>query len=376
MASFSVITDVTKPLDTSNWFANNTKPPALTRAQKEALGNYENLVKATPAQPVPEDMDVDKAIQESVPWTEVKRKNQNPTTLDTTNMDTNNQSDDLDHTMKKVKVAFAVRVPKDTTDFSPAKLHLEALHEIHKCDESLIVFNFSGKVKVNFETAMTDNQYKETFQPVEKRIGRNPGWISISHEIYSTTKASECKEKIFPYLKKNKIFLYINPKPGLEHFAAIGILFGPNPDYMWRDELATLLIETMKPVVLEEEKVTLGVTMDNNEPKLILSLNIQAIGNSNASAPATTSVALEVRVPSVHKKLYIDILEHIYKKAQDKEIVIPNKLGKFFPYYMKAKMPEVFNYLMRQQNANMSNTTIIPIFGWLHTERAKTTNHN
>jgi hypothetical protein len=31
---------------------------------------------------------------------------------------------------------------------------------------------------------------------------------------------------------------------------------------------------------------------------------------------------------------------------------------------MKAKMPEVFNYLMRQQNANMSNTTIIPIFGY------------
>jgi hypothetical protein len=280
MASFSVINDATKPLDTSNWIANDKKPPALTKEQKEAQGNYGQLVKTTPVLPVPEDMDVDKAIQESAPWTEVKRKNQNPTTMDTANVDIKTQPDDLNHTMKKVKVTFAVCVPKDTTDFSPAKLHLEALHEIHKVDESLIVFNFSGKVKVNFETAMTDNQYRELFQPVEKRIGRNPGWINISHEIYLTTKASKCKEKIFPYLKKNKIFLYINPKPGLEHFAAIGVLFGPNPDYTWRDELATLLIETMKPVVSEEEKAALGTT-DNNEPKLILSLNIQAIGNSN-----------------------------------------------------------------------------------------------
>jgi hypothetical protein len=264
--------------------------------------------------------------------------------------------------MKKVKVTFAARVPKDTTTFSPAKLHLKALHEIHKFDESLLVFDYCGKSKVNFETAMTDTQYKEIFHPVEKKIGRSPGWISISHEIYLTIKPSECKEKIFPYLKKNKIFLYINQKPGLEHFAAIGVLFGPNPDFTWRDELATLLIKTMKSVITDAEKQILGTT-DSNEPKIILSLNIQAIGN-NSSTATTTLVALEVRVPTKHKKTYIDIIKRLYKKEQEEEIVVPSKLGKFFPYYMKSKKPEVFNYLMRQQNAEMSNTTIIPIFGY------------
>jgi hypothetical protein len=44
--------------------------------------------------------------------------------------------------------------------------------------------------------------------------------------------------------------------------------------------------------------------------------------------------------------------------------IIPNKLGKFFPYYMKSKMLEVFNFMMRQQNADMANTMIIPIFGY------------
>jgi hypothetical protein len=210
---------------------------------------------------------------------------------------------------------------------------------------------------------MTDTQYKDTFHPVEKQIGRNPGWISIStHEIFLTNKASECKEAIFPYLKKNKIFLYINQKPGLEHFAAIGVLFGPNPNYTWRDELATLLIETIKPIVTKEEKQILGETA-SNEPKLIMSLNIQAIG-SKTNNQTTTSVALEVRVPTEHKKTYIDIIERLYEKEQDEEIVVPNKLGKFFPYYMKSKKPEVFNYLMQQQNSEMSNTTIIPIFGY------------
>jgi hypothetical protein len=116
-------------------------------------------VRKTPLQPVPEDMDVDKAIQESVPWTEVKRKSQN-TSAEETKQDEIKlmQEDELELTMKKVKVTFAVRVPKDTTNFSPAKLHLEALHEIHKFDESLIVFDYCGKSKVNFETAVTDTQ--------------------------------------------------------------------------------------------------------------------------------------------------------------------------------------------------------------------------
>jgi hypothetical protein len=250
-------------------------------------------------------------------------------------------------------------VPKDTVNFSPAKLHLDALHEMHKFDESLIVFNSEGDKKINIEKPMLD--YKETFKPVEKRVGRGTGWISISHVILMTRKASECKEAIFPFLKKNKVFVYINPKPGLEHFAAIGILFGPNPDYTWRDELADLLIKTMKTAITDEETSILGKTK-SNKPKIILSLNIQTIGNTIPTP--TTTVALEIRVPNEHKSTYIDILERLYEKAQDQEIIIPNTLGKFFPYYMKSKMPEVFNFMMRQQNAEMANTAIIPIFGY------------
>jgi hypothetical protein len=50
--------------------------------------------------------------------------------------------------------------------------------------------------------------------------------------------------------------------------------------------------------------------------------------------------------------------------SEEGEAIIPTKLGKFFPYYMKSKMPEVFNILMRQQNSDMADTTVIPIFGY------------
>jgi hypothetical protein len=351
MAFFSVITDATKPLDTSNWISTDRKPQALTKEQKAVLGNHKHLVKSTTLQPVPEDMDVDAAIQESVPWTEVKRKNQSTTTEKVD--ETENMS------MKKVKVTFAIRVPKDISNFAPAKLHIDTLHEMHKFDESMIVFDSAGDKKINIEGPMLD--YKDTFKPVEKRVGRGTGWISISHTLLMTKKASECKEAVFPFLKKNKVFLYINPKPGLEHFAAIGILFGPNPDYIWRDELADLLIDTMKTVITDEEKNILG-TSDSNEPKIILSLNIQTVGNTIPTP--TTTIALEIRVPNEQKSTYIDILQRLYENAQEQETIIPSTLGKFFPYYMKSKMPEVFNFMMRQQNAEMADTAIIPIFGY------------
>jgi hypothetical protein len=161
MASFLVIKDATKPLDTSNWIATDSKPPALTKEHKMVLGNYKHLVKTTPEQPVPEEMDIKWAIQESVPWTKVKRKNSNTPPVETKDKEPM-QEEEQELSMKKVKVTFAVRVPKDTTNFSPAKLHLEALHEIHKFNGSLIVFDHSGEAKVNFETSMTDMQYKET----------------------------------------------------------------------------------------------------------------------------------------------------------------------------------------------------------------------
>jgi hypothetical protein len=117
----------------------------------------------------------------------------------------------------------------------------------------------------------------------------------------------------------------------------------------------------MKMEITDKESETIGKTSEG-KPKIILSLNIQKIG---LSAPEeTTTVALEIRVPTGKERLYTTIIKRLYKKAEDKEMIIPAKLGKFFPYYLKSKLPEVFSFLMRQQNATMTNTTVIPVFGY------------
>jgi hypothetical protein len=58
----------------------------------------------------------------------------------------------------------------------------------------------------------------------------------------------------------------------LEHFSAIGVLFGPNPDFTWWDSLADLLIDTMKSAITPEEIEILEKTSDG-KPKILLSLN-------------------------------------------------------------------------------------------------------
>jgi hypothetical protein len=325
MASFTTITDITKPLDTSGWFpahrnkGQSTKENKLT---KKVLENMEIEVDDKIAEKCMVDDAPDTKNDEK--WTTVTKKKGNKAE--------NNEA--IVSTMKKTKVTFTIRVPKDISNFSPATIHLDTLHAIHKYDESMIVFNQAGDTKVNIEAPMSEKQYKDFFKPVEKQIGRGPGQISISHEIFMTCKASDCKEAIFPHLIKNKTFLYFNPKPGLEHFTAISVLFGPNPDFTWRDDLANLLIETIKSEINEEEKSILGTTSEN-QPKIILSLNTQKIGHSVPTT--TTSVALEIRVPTGTERLYTHILERLYEKAEESELLIPDKLGKFFPYNMKSK---------------------------------------
>jgi hypothetical protein len=161
--------------------------------------------------PVEMDIELDTAIQEFMPWMEVRHRKENINEMEKENYKIKQQSINASEQnspelhMKKVKIPFAIRVPKDTDNFSPAKLHIDALHEIHKFDESLIMFNHEGDTKINFKAPMSESKYKDTFQPIEKRVGQNPGWISISHEVLSTSKTADCKENIFPYLKKNKI---------------------------------------------------------------------------------------------------------------------------------------------------------------------------
>jgi hypothetical protein len=164
---------------------------------------------------------------------------------------------------------------------------------------------------------MSEARYKETFKPVEKRQGNNSvSTVSIAHDIYLTGKANECKEAIFPFLKKNKIFLYFNPKPGLEHFTAIGVLFGPNPDFTWRDELADLLIDTMESEITQGEMEQIGTTEDN-KPKILLSLNAQTLGISKPVE--TTSVALEIRVPTGLERTYTSIIERLYDSFKNND---------------------------------------------------------
>jgi hypothetical protein len=202
------------------------------------------------------DMAIDSDPKNEQPWTQVTCKKDSKA----------ENSDIVDSSMRKVRVTLSIRTPSDTSNFSPAKLHIDMLHEIHKFDESLIVFNAAGDTKINIESSISEARYKDIFKPVEKRTVRGPSAISISHDIFMTAKANDCKEAIFPFLKKHCIFIYFNPKPGLEHFSAIGVLFGPNPDFTWRDELADLLIDTMKSEITEEETQKLGVT-EEGQPK-------------------------------------------------------------------------------------------------------------
>jgi hypothetical protein len=363
MASLSFITDVTKPLDTSNRINRDRNNNALTKEQLEAMKATEklnsNLVRSVPADST---MELDDAIQESMPWTKVTNKKE----------DKAEDNKNINSTMKKVRVTFTIRSSKNS-DFNPAKLHVDTLHESHKFDDSLIVFNTNGDHKVNIKSAISELCYKEIFKPMEKAHSNGIVTVSISHYIYLTEKAGKCKEAIFPFIKKNKIFIYFNPKTGLKHFTAIGVLFGPNPDYIWRDELADLLIEMMKVEINQEEQEKLGTTEDGT-PKILLSLNTQTLGISKPVA--TTTVALEIRVPTGQERTYTNILERLYEKSEADEIIIPSKLGKFFPYYMKSKMQEVFMIMMRKQNADMQETAIIPIFGYTPSARQQQININ
>jgi hypothetical protein len=251
-----------------------------------------------------------------MPWTKVTNRKDGK-------VETN---EDRDSTMKKVQVTLTIRSSKNN-DFNPAKLHIDMLHELHKFDDSLIIFNTTGDSKVNIESPILESHYKKLFKPMEKAHNSGIVTVSISHYILLTENAGRCKEAIFPFIKKNKIFIYFNPKPGLEHFMAIGILFGPNPDYIWRDELADLLIEAMKAEITQDEQGKIG-TNDDGKPKLLLSLNTQTLGINKPVT--TTTVALKIRVPTGQERIYTNILERLYKKSEEEEIIIPSKLGNFF----------------------------------------------
>jgi hypothetical protein len=163
MASFSTINDVTKPVDFSNVIPQGINNAATSKNQREAMKAIGAMV-SNSASSVPEDteMEIDKAIQESMPWTEVKNKKDGKI----------EEPECADSTMKKVRVTLTIRSSKNN-DFNPAKLHIDTLHELHKFDESLIVFNTTGDNKVNIESSISESRYKELFKPMRTKTANS-----------------------------------------------------------------------------------------------------------------------------------------------------------------------------------------------------------
>jgi hypothetical protein len=218
MASLTTLTDITKPIDTSGWIPTSWKNDPLTKEQKAALEKIKDMEVESEAKPNEKRMTAGAGGQnDGDNWTKVTNKKSNKA----------GTSAIMESTIKKVKVTVTICAPKDTSNFSPAKLHIDTLHEIHKCDDSLLVINASGDTKVNIEALMSEARYKKHINLLKSV--KETALAPLAYLMNLTGKTNEYKEAIFPFLKKNKIFLYFNPKPGLEHFSAIGVLFGPNP---------------------------------------------------------------------------------------------------------------------------------------------------
>jgi hypothetical protein len=95
---------------------------------------------------------------------------------------------------------------------------------------------------------------------------------------------------MIPFLKKNKVFIYFNQKDGLEHFSAIGVLFGPHPELAWRQDIVEKIEKTMKADITDDDCKELKTTRQN--PKIVISMVPQQISNPKHSK--TTSIALEI----------------------------------------------------------------------------------
>jgi hypothetical protein len=104
----------------------------------------------------------------------------------------------------------------------------------------------------------------------------------------------------------------------------------------------------------------------NDQAQVVVQLTPQPINNSKFSK--VLSVALEVRVPTEHARIYTAVLDRLNERASlleqgDVDIILDPKIGVFFPYYAKSERPQLFERLMRKQNSNMSSSSVIPVFG-------------
>jgi hypothetical protein len=265
---------------------------------------------------------------------------------------------------KKTQITILIRIPTDAPDdYSAAETHINTIREISKQDSNIIVLDHKGVNHVNLHKSFGAEKYKEHFQPREKNLPNGATQVSVAHHILSEVQNFD-KTLLLPFLKKNKVFVYFYQKEGLEHFSAIGVLFGPHPELSWREDIIEKIEKTMKADISQDECETINTSFQN--PKIVISMVPQQI--SNIKHNETKSIALEIRVPSAHESTYLSILDRLNERASllkdgEVDITLDERLGNFFPYYAKRSRPSLFDSLMRKQNSDMNGISAIPIFG-------------
>jgi hypothetical protein len=309
MASLSVLNDVTTPLDTSNWTQVTNKKSSTNNKAKEKLEAMKTA-------------------------------------------------------MKKTKISIVIRIPSDAPDdYSAAEVHVATIRELSKQDSNLVVLDSKGINQINIHKAFGPEKYKEAFQPREKTFNNGTAQVSIAHHVLSEVESFN-KALLIPFLRKNKVFIYFNQKEGLEHFSAIGVLFGIHPELTWRQDINERIEQTMKSDITQDECKAINTNF--SAPKIVISMAPQQISNPKFSK--TTSIALEIRVPAAHEQIYINILDRLNERESnlqpgEVDLVLDKRVGIFFPYYAKKSRPKLFDSLMRKQNSDMNSVSAIPLFG-------------
>jgi hypothetical protein len=267
--------------------------------------------------------------------------------------------------LTKTKITITLRVPSDkAAEYSAAEIHIATLRELGKQDGNLIVLDSLGNKHVNIHKSFGHDAYKEMFKPREKIFPNGGGQVSVAHYVLSEISSFN-KTLMIPFLRTNKVFIYFNQREGLEHFSAIGVLFGPHPDYTWRQKITDSLENTILADLSPDE--TKSLSNSSSKPKIVIQLTPQQISNNKHSK--VTSIALEVRVPAEHERVYLEILDRLNERASqlkdgEVDLVLDERIGVFFPYYAKAECPKLFEKLMKKQNAAMASVSVIPIFGY------------
>jgi hypothetical protein len=280
-------------------------------------------------------------------------------------------------TMHKTKVTIMIRVPSDATaEFSAAEVHIVTIRELSKQDANIIVINHTGTSQVNIHKSFGYDKYKEFFNPREKPYCNGSVQVSVAHHLLSEVTNFN-KALLLPFLKKNKVFIFFNQKDGLEHFAPIGVLFGPHPELAWQQSIIERLEKTMKADITDEDCKKLNSTIQ--DPKIVLTVVPQQI--SNPKYNQTKSLALEVSVSASHESTYLEILDRLNERActlkdDEIDIILDNSIGTFFPYYAKKNKPKLFDSMMRKQNFAMSCTSAIPLFGYTFNAQEIEVEHN